>query len=424
MKYSDFLAPNYTPKPTDVVCLFRITPKAGFSMKEASSRVASESSNGTWSVLRPPAHIRALSAKCFKIKGNWVKIAYPEALFEDGNMPQVLSSIAGNIFGMKAVNGLRLEDIHWPRKLAKSFRGPQFGISGVRKIFNVKKRPLLATVPKPKVGFYSSEHAKVGYDAWTGGIDLLKDDENLSSQKFNRFEKRLELSMKMRDKAEKETGEKKSYLVNITAESDEMKRRAKLAHDFGNEYVMVDILTAGWSGVQTVRETCQDLGLAIHAHRAFHAAFDRNPKHGMSMKVIAEISRIIGVDQLHIGGLGKLAGGKAEVFENWTKSSLPSNRETPTLLAQDWYGIKPVVGTCSGGVHPGIVARLMDLVGTDIVIQVGGGIHGHPGGTHAGAKALRQAIDAYLGGIGVAEYAKTRPELKAAIDKWGHKTPE
>lgn len=424
MKYSDFLALDYVPKPTDLICLFRITPKKGFSIKEAASRVASESSNGTWSVLKPPAHIRALSAKCCYIKGNWVKIAYPEALFENGNMPQVLSSIAGNIFGMKAVDGLRLEDIQWPRKIAKSFKGPQFGISGVRKFMKVKKRPILATVPKPKVGFYSSEHAKVGYDAWTGGVDLLKDDENLSSQTFNKFEKRVELSMKMRDKAEKETGEKKSYLLNITAETDEMKRRARLSKDYGNEFVMVDILTTGWAGVQTVREICADLKLAIHAHRAFHAAFDRNPKHGMSMKALVEIARLIGVDQLHIGGLGKLAGNKTEVFENWTKCALPENIPTATLLPQKWYGIKPVLPTCSGGLHPGIVPRLMDLLGTNMVIQAGGGIHGHPGGTHKGAIALRQCIDAYLDNADPREYAKTRPELKAALDKWGYTTPE
>ena len=338
-------------------------------------------------------------------------------------MPQILSSIAGNIFGMKALEGLRLVDVQWPKNILNSFKGPQYGIKGIRDLLNVKKRPITATVPKPKVGYFAEEHAQHGYEIWTGGVDLLKDDENLSNQKFNRFEKRLDLSMKMRDKAENETGERKSYLINITSEVDEMKSRAKLVKDFNNEYVMIDILTIGWAAVQTIREECEKLGLAIHAHRAFHAAFDRNPNHGMSMKVLAEIARMQGVDQLHIGGLGKLAGDKTEVLNNYKKIAQNSNEDDVEVLAQNWYGMKNVLSVCSGGVHPGIIHRLIELLSTDIAVQVGGGVLGHPGGTRSGAKALRQAIDAYMDNISVKEYAKSHAELKQALDLWGAETP-
>ncbi|MDD5417728.1 MAG: type III ribulose-bisphosphate carboxylase [Candidatus Nanoarchaeia archaeon] len=423
IEYKDFLNLKYTPKKDDLIVLFKIKPSKGFSMKDASSRVASESSNGTWAALFPPEHIKELSAQCYDIKGNYAKIAYPGDLFEQGNMPQILSSIAGNIFGMKAVDGLRIEDVKWPEKIIKSFMHPQFGIEGVRKIMKIKKRPITATVPKPKVGYYAEEHAKIGYDLWLGGVDLLKDDENLSNQKFNPFEKRLRLSMKMREKAEKETGEKKSYLVNITAETDEMVKRAKMAKDYGNEYVMIDILTAGWASVQTVRKKCQDLKLAIHAHRAFHASFDRNPNHGMAMKVLCEIARIQGVDQIHIGGMGKLAGEKEEIKENWTKCSSSSNNETKNMLEQNWFGTKPILGVCSGGLHVGIVERLFNMLGTDIAIQVGGGVLGHPDGVLAGAKALRQSIDAYMSKIPLKEYAEKHKELKTALNSWGYETP-
>ena len=403
--------------------MFKIKPTSGFPIEKVATRVAAESSNGTWTVLKIPDHIRALSAKVYEINNSYVKIAYPNDLFEEGNMPQILSSIAGNIFGMKALEGLRLVDVKWPKNLINSFKGPQYGIKGIRELLNVENRPITATVPKPKVGYYAEEHAQHGYEIWTGGVDLLKDDENLSNQKFNRFEKRLDLSMKMRDKAENETGERKSYLINITAEVDEMKRRAKLVKDFNNEFVMIDILTIGWAAVQTVREECGKLGLAIHAHRAFHAAFDRNPNHGMSMKVLAEIARIQGVDQLHIGGLGKLAGDKIEVLNNYKKIAQNSNDADLEVLAQDWYGTKRVLSVCSGGVHPGIIHRLMELLSKDIAVQVGGGVLGHPGGTQSGAKALRQAINAYMNNISVNEYAKSHSELKQALDLWGDETP-
>lgn len=421
MNYSDYFDLKYKPNKNDLICLFRITPEKGFDLKKCAIRVASESSNGTWSDLEVPKHVYDIRARVFNINNDLVKIAYPLKLFEKGNMSQILSSISGNIFGMKALKGLRLEDVFWPKKLIKSFKGPKFGLSGVRKLMKIKSRPITATVAKPKVGLYPKEHALIGYESFLGGCDLLKDDENLSNQSFNRFEKRLDATMKMLEKAEKETGEKKGYLVNVTSETEEMKKRIDLVKASGNKFIMIDTLTAGWAATQTVTNYARKNNLAVHAHRAFHAAFDRNPFHGVTMKVIAEVARLQGVDNLHIGALGKLHGDKTYVYQNHIKASSEKNKETNNMLAQDWFGLNKVMPVCSGGLHPGIVKPIMDLIGKDMIIQLGGGVHGHPDGSRAGASAMREAIDAVLMNINVRTYAKTHPNLQRAIDKWGTK---
>ena len=422
--YLEFVNTSYTPKPDELLCLFRLEPAQGFGMEDAAGRVASESSVGTWTELTTMKNrIRKMMAKAYDIQGNLVKIAYPQSLFEEGNMAQVLSSIAGNIFGMKAVQNVRLEDIKWPRNLLRSFHGPQLGSAGIRRILKVKNRPLTATVPKPKVGLTVKEHARAGYEAWTGGIDLLKDDENLTSQPFNKFKERVNECFRLRDKAEKETGERKSYLINITAETNEMLRRAKIVANAGGEYAMVDILTCGWAALQTLREEFESLKLAIHAHRAFHAAFTRNPLHGMSMLVVSDIARLIGVDQLHIGTvIGKLESPQEEVLALRDNLQRRTVEASPTCLGQDWDGIKPVLPTCSGGLHPGLVPELVKLVGTDIIIQAGGGIWGHPDGGKAGAAALRQAIDVAMTGNTLNEYAHDHQELQRALETWGTAT--
>ena len=367
--------------------------------------------------------IRKLMAKAYEIDGDLVKVAYPIQLFEPGNMPQIISSIAGNIFGMKAVQNLRLEDIRWPRRLLRSFRGPLLGISGVRRLLGVRKRPLTATVPKPKLGLTAKEHARTGYDAWVGGIDLLKDDENLSSQTFNKFKERVRECFRLRERAEKETGERKSYLINITAETQEMLRRAKAVADAGGEYVMVDILTAGWAALQTLRDQCHDLKLAIHAHRAFHAAFTRNRVHGMSMLAVSDVARLIGVDQLHIGTvIGKLESPREEVISLRDNLQQARIEDGPLSLGQDWGEVRPVFPTCSGGLHPGLIPELIKIVGADVIIQAGGGIWGHPDGGRAGANALRQAIDAALSRQDLEDYARDHRELQRALETWSVKT--
>ena len=405
MKYLDFVNLNYKPKETDVVCVFNVEPE-DVSIEEAAGAIAAESSIGTWTELTTEKeYVKKLAAYVFNIENNKVKIAYPIELFELGNMPNILSSVAGNVFGLKTLRNLRLSDVYFPLKLIKSFKGPKFGIEGVRKLLKVYDRPLVGTIIKPKLGLKTVDHAKVAYEAWVGGCDIVKDDENLSSQKFNPFKERVLKTLRFRDKAEKEVGEKKVYMVNITSETKEMLKRAKYVVNHGGEYVMVDILTCGFSALQTLRN--QDFNLVIHAHRAGHAALTKNPYHGVSMKVIAKIARVIGVDQLHVGTVvGKMFETKEEVMENCE------------ALKMKIGNLKPVLPVASGGLHPSLVPALIQFFGKDFVIQAGGGIHGHKNGTIAGAKAMRQAVEATLKGIPLNEYAETYKELKVALETW------
>lgn len=424
--YEQFVDLSFRPGKDDLVCSFYIEPAKGESIKRAAGAVAAESSVGTWTNVGGLGlkHVQKIAATCFEIHGNWIKVSYPLNNFELGSMPQIYSAIAGNILGMKAVNNIRLEDVQWPSKLLRSFPGPQFGMQGVRKKMKIKKRPILACVPKPKLGMTTAEHAQIGTDIWTGGMDLLKDDENLTSQPFNKFDNRVKACMKNAHKAEQITGERKACLLNVTAPYPEMVRRAKLVAEHGNPYVMVDLLTAGWSGVQGLRDVCDDLGLAIYAHRAFHSAFTRNPKHGVSMLVIGKSARLIGVDNVHVGsGIGKLAGSVFEVtrLANEMRESKTKPDKKNHLLEQDWENLKNVIPVSSGGLHPGNIPEIMGFFGTDVCIQLGGGVHGHPKGSHFGAKAARQAISATLAKVSLPEYAKFHPELKQALETWGFK---
>ena len=405
MRYLDFLDLNYKPRETDIICHFHLEP-GDLPLREAAGAVAAESSIGTWTELRTlKPYMVDLRARVYEIRGHRVSVAYPIELFEPGNLPNLLSSVAGNIFGMSAISKLRLLDIELPEELLRSYPGPRYGIEGVRELLGVGGRPLLGTIIKPKLGLKTRDHAMVAYMAWRGGCDIVKDDENLADQRFNPFEERVIETLEMRDRAEEETGERKAYLVNITAETGEMLRRAEYVEDHGGRYVMIDILTAGFAALQTLREA--GFKLALHGHRAGHAAFTRPERHGVSMRVIAKLARIAGIDQLHVGSaVGKMAEQREQVLENIEALKMPMK------------GIKPAMPVASGGLHPALVPELLKIFGVDAIIQAGGGVHGHPDGTEAGAKAMRQAIEATMKGISLREYAEEHPELKKALERW------
>lgn len=422
----DYVNLDYEPTEKDLIAMYYVekAPECK-DMEHACMEIAKESSIGTWTEILTLSEdiAKRLKPAAFHIDdvNNIIKIAYTEELFEAGNISQILSAIAGNIYGMKKLKYLRLLDIHFPKGIIDEYKGPKFGIEGIRNLTNVRNRPLLGTIVKPKVGLNEKEHAEVCAQAWRGGLDIVKDDENLTSMKFNQFEKRIEKTLEKRDQIEEDTGDKKIYMPNITATVSTMKERADYVKELGGEYVMIDIVTTGFAAVMEMRDYLESMDLVIHAHRAMHAAFTRLEKHGMTMLTLAKIMRLIGVDQLHTGTVvGKMEGGKWEVLninKEITQEHIAGNDET--LLDQVWYGLKPVLPVASGGLNPLDVPELIEILGTDMVFQFGGGTHGHPDGTEAGAKAIRQAVEATLKNIQLKEYAKSHQELNRAFEKWG-----
>jgi len=417
---------DYEPDENDLIAMYYVEKAPGCkNLEHACEEIAKESSIGTWTKIATLSADIATKLKPsgyhIDEKNQIVKIAYTKELFEAGNMSQILSAVAGNIYGMKVLNKLRLLDISFPKDIVRAYKGPKFGIEGIRKLTKIRERPLLGTIVKPKVGLNEIEHAKICGEAWAGGLDIVKDDENLTSMSFNKFEKRIEDTLKIRDKVEQETGEKKIYMPNITAKVSVMKDRADFVIDHGGEYIMVDIVTVGFSALQEIRDYLEDKNTVIHAHRAMHAAFTRDKTHGMTMLALAKLMRLIGMDQLHTGTVvGKMEGDKKEVVEMnkvITEPNIIGN--DMSILDQDWGTIKPVLPVASGGLSPLHAPDLIEILGKNLVFQFGGGCHGHPDGTKAGATAIRQAIDAVLEGSTLEEFSKTQPELKKALEKWG-----
>jgi len=406
--------PNYNK---ELIATFYMEPES--SWKDAADAVAGESSIGSWTDLSTlkPAVANRLKATVFYMneKQKMLKIAYPLELFELGSIPQLLSSVGGNVFSMKAVKNLRLLDLEFPKKYIDSFQGPALGIDGIRKMLKIKDRIIIGSIIKPKVGLNPDEQAELSYEVWKNGIDLIKDDENLTSMSFNKFEERVKKVMAVCKRVEEETGQRKIYAANITAPADVMLERAKYVKAMGGRCVMIDIVSAGLDNVQFIRK--QNLGLVIHGHRAGHSTFTRYPRHGITMLVVAKLSRLAGVDQLHTGTVvGKMEGDADEVIQ--INQLLKEDWRDYRSLQENWSKIKPCLPIASGGLHPGLLPKLVEILGDNLIANFGAGVHGHTQGSGAGARACRQAVEAIAQKMSLKDYAKTHEELKIALELW------
>lgn len=411
--YRSYLSINEPIDKTKYIIVSFHLESSGQPFDRTAGGVAAESSVGTWTdvSLQQNSIWEKLHGKVVETDqaSGFVKIVYPLELFEPGNIPQLLSSIAGNIFGLLEISALRILDIEFPEIYIKSFSGPFLGIEGIRRITGVSDRPLVGSIIKPKLGLSTEEHVNAAMNVYEAGIDLVKDDENLTSQIFNNFYKRVEKGTQRMKKAQLlGRAAEKIYAYNITASYDEMFKRAEYVVEKRGNCLMMDILTCGFAAVTGIRN--KNFGKIIHAHRAMHAAFTRSKQYGISMLVIAKLARLSGVDSLHTGTIvGKMEGGKEEVLT------------INNFLRSDWYGLKTVLPTASGGLHPGHIPDLYKLLGKDVLCNFGGGIHGHPDGSKAGARAVMQAFKATMQNIPLEEYAKDHQELAKALNKWGVK---
>jgi ribulose-bisphosphate carboxylase large chain len=412
--------------------------------EEGAASVAAESSTGTWTKVFdgkgsgiPLAGKKRAIAFDLDYKNLMFKVAYPIDLFELDNISGLLAGIVGNIAGMKMVSAMRVFDVKFPSKMIKAFPGPKFGVPGVRKMLKKKKGCLLCTVPKPKIGRTDKEQAGLAWDLFTAGdgsYEGIKDDENLTNLYFNKFDKRCNLVHRNLKKAEKLTGKKKFYLCNITHSNiNEMERRARLIKKNNGKFMMMDVITTGFTAVDSMRR--KNLGLAIHAHRAMHGFITRDNSPGihgkgslggfsMSMIVFAKLFRLLGVDSLHGGSpLAKMEDyGEAEYIQKVLQEKhLRPDKKIPSL-GQEWYHIKPVWMTASGGLHPGDFESILGKLGEDILIQCGGGVLGHPKGVKPGVIAAQQAREIFEKNIPLREFVKKEDcsELASAVNIWGY----
>ncbi len=435
---------DYTPKDTDLIALFRITPQEGVDPIEAAAAVAGESSTATWTVvwtdrLTACDKYRAKAYRVDPVPGTpgqyFCYVAYDLDLFEEGSIANLTASIIGNVFSFKPLKAARLEDMRFPVAYVKTYKGPPTGIVVERERLDKFGRPLLGATTKPKLGLSGKNYGRVVYEGLKGGLDFMKDDENINSQPFMHWRDRFLYVMEAVNRAQAATGEIKGHYLNITAGTmEEMYRRAEFAKELGSVIVMIDLII-GYTAIQSISEWCRQNDMILHLHRAGHGTYTRQKNHGISFRVIAKWMRLAGVDHIHAGtAVGKLEGDPMTVQGYYNVCRETHNAvdlQRGIFFEQDWASLKKVMPVASGGIHAGQMHQLLDLFGDDVVLQFGGGTIGHPMGIQAGAVANRVALEAMVlarnegrdiineGPEILRDAARWCSPLKAALDVWG-----
>lgn len=327
------------------------------------------------------------------------------------SLPNLLATVAGNLFELKPFSGLKLLDVSLPPVFLEKYLGPQFGVEGTRKLTGVYGLPVIGTIIKPSVGMSPEETAAQARMLAEAGVDFIKDDELQADGPHCPFNKRVAAVLKILNEYADKTGKRPMYAANITGEIDEMLARHDAVVEAGGTCVMVSINSIGLPAMAALRRHAK---VAIHGHRNGWGMFGRSHAIGMSFVAFQKFWRLAGVDHLHVNGLqNKFCEADASV--------IASAREclTPMFAAPN-KGCEVMPVFSSGQSAKQVHGTYEALGSMDLIYACGGGILAHPGGPAAGVRSLRQAWEAAAAGTSLMEYAGGHPELQQALEAFAN----
>lgn len=323
------------------------------------------------------------------------------------SLPNLLSTLAGNLFELAELSAIRLVDIELPSAFANALPGPQFGTQGTRNFIGGHEGPIIGTIIKPSVGLNPSETAALVQTLVDAGIDFIKDDELQANGPHCPFSERVEQVMRVLNRHAEKTGKRVMYAFNITDEVEQMWRNLEILQSHGGTCAMVCMNSVGLTGLRAVRDHSS---MIIHGHRAGWGLYSRSPDIGISFTALQKLWRLAGADHLHVNGLAnKFTENDTVVAQSAISVQQPvCDGFAPAHLAMPVYSSGQTVWQ----IDP---ARRL-LGNDDFIFCAGGGIMSHPKGPSAGVVALRQASDAAREGISIEKYSANAPELKNALE--------
>ncbi|MEI7025913.1 ribulose-bisphosphate carboxylase large subunit family protein [Paenibacillus sp. y28] len=334
-----------------------------------------------------------------------IKVSFPLHNFGP-SIPNLLSAVAGNLYELQELSGLRLMDLDLPEAFAARYPGPKFGIEGTRRLTGVYDRPILGTIVKPSIGLTPEQLSALVERLALAGMDFIKDDELNGNPPFAPLEHKVKAVMEAVERAADATGKKLMYAFNITGDIDELQRNHDLVVKAGGTCVMVSVMSVGLAGLAHLNTYSE---VPIHGHRNQWGMLTRCPGLGLEFTAYQKLCRLAGADQLHVNGLNsKFYESNASVTRSIEACTTPlwgGYQTMPVVSSMQWAGSAPATYAAAGSV--------------DVMHLAGGGMLAHPDGATAGFESMKLGWEAAVQGIPLEVYAASHPVLQRAIEKFG-----
>ncbi len=276
-----------------------------------------------------------------------------------GELTQLLNVLWGNA---SLFPGVKIVDLKLPDSILNNFKGPRFGISGLRKIFKADTRPLIATALKP-MGSDAKTLAEMARTLALAGFDLIKDDHSLANQPWAPWKERVTLISLAVKEANELTGGNSVYVPSLNMPLDQVIDASHTAKDLGAGALLV---IPGVTGFDSLRVIAADetLSLPILGHPAMLGSLVTSKDSGISHGIV-------------FGTLMRLAGADISIFPNiGGRFSFTTEQclEIADLSRRKLGSLKPITIAPAGGMTLERIPEMIDMYGKETALLIGGAL--------------------------------------------------
>lgn len=268
-----------------------------------------------------------------------------------GDPGQLMNMLFGNT-SLQA--GVELVDFVLPQDVLATFRGPRFGIAGLRRATGVEGRALSCSALKPQ-GSSPGQLAALARTFALAGIDIIKDDHGIADQAYAPFAARVGAVQRAVAAANRETGRRTLYAPSLSGGPARLAAQAAVLRDEGVGMALAAPMVIGLPAFAELVET---LGVPVLAHPA-----------------LGGVARI--APPLLLGKLFRLFGADALIYPNHGGRFSYSPEQCRAIAGAaraPWGGVRPALPVPAGGMTLERVPEMLDFYGEDVMLLIGGGL--------------------------------------------------
>jgi len=251
-----------------------------------------------------------------------VKFAFPAANLDAklGGITNLWPMVAGEVFNFHFIKRATLVRLDLPDSFASHYRGPGFGITGVRELVGVEKGPVFGSIIKPNIGLDPARSARTVSILAEAGFNFIKDDEICVNPSLCPLKERVQAISETLNEYRQKSGRNVLYASNVTSDFSVLGKVAEIAVKAGAGGLMIDPFCTGMSAMDYLR---RNFDLPIYAHRVGYGLFCSGPHFSIGYDVFTGLFRMLGADFSHVGGIW----GKSEASRRKTAGYVEILRE-------------------------------------------------------------------------------------------------
>lgn len=297
------------------------------------------------------------------------------------SLAQTMNVIFGNV---SLVPGVRVDRLEFPDDFLGHFKGPRFGLQGLRDLVGEPDLPLYCSALKP-MGLSAKQLAEQAYQLALGQFHFIKDDHGLADQPFAPFRERVPHCVEQIEKANQQTGGKSRYVVSLNSPAEHIVADAIWAKEQGVGGLLVP---PGIVGFDMMRRLADDdrISLPILCHPAHIGSYVASPDSGFSFYAL-------------FGQLARLAGADASIFPNFGGRFSFTEQQCQEIVAGcnvEMANIKPIVASPGGGMNFTNIPEMVKAYGRDIMFLIGGALHQGEASVTENCQKLKQLVNTEL----------------------------